>query len=116
MTSLFFFSLSSFDQINLRCLDRKREHPSMMNLFQIGLFLFNSYRTSITREKENRYSKIIDDNLDIKCLAGDLSCMFISAIFNPMEVVKVVLQTQSQLIRLTYSSSSLNFIGDLFVH
>lgn len=37
------------------------------------------------------------DDLGVKLLAGGLSCMIISAVLNPMDVVKVVLQTQSQL-------------------
>jgi len=37
------------------------------------------------------------DNLSVKLLAGGLSCMFISVILNPLDVIKVVLQTQSQL-------------------
>ncbi|CAF1161062.1 unnamed protein product [Rotaria sordida] len=37
------------------------------------------------------------DGLGAKLLAGGLSCMFISTILNPMDVIKVVLQTQSQL-------------------
>ena len=39
----------------------------------------------------------VHDGLGAKLLAGGLSCMFISTILNPMDVVKVVLQTQSQL-------------------
>lgn len=37
------------------------------------------------------------EDLGVKLLAGGLSCMLISAVLNPMDVVKVVLQTQSQL-------------------
>jgi hypothetical protein len=37
------------------------------------------------------------DHLGVKLLAGGLSCMLISAILNPMDVIKVALQTQSQL-------------------
>ena len=37
------------------------------------------------------------DGLPAKLVAGGLSCMFISAVLNPMDVVKVVLQSQSQL-------------------
>jgi len=37
------------------------------------------------------------DGLGAKLVAGGISCMFISAILNPMDVIKVALQTQSQL-------------------
>jgi hypothetical protein len=35
------------------------------------------------------------DGLAAKLVAGGLSCMFISAVLNPMDVVKVILQTQT---------------------
>jgi len=55
----------------------------------------------------------IDNDLGVKLLAGGLSCMFISAILNPLDVVKVVLQTQSQLKSL---DSHPHPISDVVLH
>lgn len=38
-----------------------------------------------------------DDKTGAKLLAGGLSCMMISALLNPMDVIKIRLQTQNQL-------------------
>lgn len=53
------------------------------------------------------------DNLGVKLMAGGLSCMFISAVLNPMDVIKVVLQTQSQLKSL---DSHPHPVSDLILH
>ena len=53
------------------------------------------------------------EGLGAKLLAGGLSCMFISAILNPMDVIKVVLQTQAQLKALDNQSHS---VSDLLLH
>ena len=50
------------------------------------------------------------EGLPAKLFAGGLSCMLISAILNPMDVVKVALQTQSQLKSLDHS------VRDLLLH
>ena len=51
--------------------------------------------------------------LGVKLLAGGLSCMFISAVLNPMDVTKVVLQTQSALKPL---DSHPHLTTDLLLH
>ncbi|CAF1553176.1 unnamed protein product [Adineta steineri] len=53
------------------------------------------------------------EDLGAKLLAGGLSCMFISAVLNPMDVIKVVLQTQSQLKALDNHPHP---VSDLFLH
>jgi hypothetical protein len=52
-------------------------------------------------------------DLGAKLLAGGLSCMFISAVLNPMDVIKVVLQTQSQLKSLDNPTHP---VSDLILH
>jgi solute carrier family 25 protein 14/30 len=53
------------------------------------------------------------DGLGAKLLAGGLSCMFISTVLNPLDVVKVVLQTQSQLKAL---DTHPHIVGDVILH
>ena len=53
------------------------------------------------------------ENIEIKLLAGGLSCMFISAVLNPMDVVKVVLQTQSQLKSIEHHAHP---VSDFLLH
>ena len=54
------------------------------------------------------------DGLGAKLLAGGLSCMLISAILNPMDVVKVALQTQNQL--KPSATGSTAEMSDLLLH
>jgi hypothetical protein len=46
------------------------------------------------------------DGMAAKMAAGGLSCMLISAVFNPMDVVKIRLQTQNQLQSTATTSAS----------
>ena len=46
------------------------------------------------------------DGMAAKMAAGGLSCMLISAVFNPMDVVKIRLQTQNQLHSGTAAAAS----------
>ncbi|UJR24013.1 hypothetical protein I4U23_026978 [Adineta vaga] len=53
------------------------------------------------------------ENVGIKLLAGGISCMFISAVLNPMDVIKVVLQTQSQLKAIEHHAHP---VSDFLLH